>query len=542
MVRTVTPFLNVSEKSLEEENCRPRLYCLLSELTLNKKLPGRGTIPRASTKRISGHHQPRSHLRLCPNQSLTMANLRLSPSANLLRNSRLFALPPAIARPKAERESPTATTLYPTHAAIETTPSSLSRGDWGLKRSLPRDPRTRRRKGGKMYGTSTPIIRIGDIDSIDHITDFESAADHAINLQKFQDMNLPLTRRTVYGYLPEGQLGLPHKSVFDPSVDHTDADSLSPSEGRWKFKGPRIAMQKEGEFQEYLEKSVKDRKRAFVRFLRKRFEARKSVHVATEATEVSAQDAFDGKKPDAGASNAEFEHYLRELRQDEDQLSSLIEYFFDLPTNSAIDPSAKLEYLQQPPKTHLSAGLSYLKSAAHITNDPVRGPQLESKPVQARVLSPAIRDNERAMLGVGGFAVEDGRRARFKSEEIKGIRTLDTDTPGGTKLWVHPRKVFMGHNGQIEMEPERASTKTLRAHGIEPPKTLAEVQEAAEADARDAERRIQAGRRHLNEEGNEELSSLVPSSAQSDVATETRGSGSKDAAKDLLDLMSLHAR
>lgn len=237
-------------------------------------------IPRASTKRISVLHQPRSYLRL-PNQSQTMANLRLSPSANLLRNSRLFALPPVIARPKAERESPTATTPYPTHTAIETTPSSLSKGDWGLKRPLPRDPRTRRRKGGKIYGTSTPIIRIGDIDSIDHITDFESAADHAINLQKFQDMNMPLTRRTEYGYQPAGQLGLSHRSVFDPSADNTDADNLSPSEGRWKFKGPLISMQKEGEFQEYLEKTVKDRKRAFIRFLQKCFEARKSVRMAS---------------------------------------------------------------------------------------------------------------------------------------------------------------------------------------------------------------------------------------------------------------------
>ena len=481
-----------------------------------------------------------------------MANLRLAPSANLLRNSRLFALPPPITRPKAAKESVTATSPYPTHAAIETTPSSLSKGDWGLKRPLPRDPRTRRRKGGR-YGTSTPVIRIGDIDSVDHITDFESAADHAINLQKFQDMNLPLTRRTIYGYLPAGQLGLSHKSVFDPLVDNTDPESLAPSEGRWKFKGPMIATQREGEFQAYLEKTVKGRKGEFMRFLRERLQARMNDRLKTEATELGAQDAFEDQASKRSISDADFEHYLRELRQDEDQLSSLIEYFFDIPTNSAIDPLSKLEHLQLPPKTHLSAGLSYLKSAAHIDNDPVKGPRLEPKPVQARVLTPAIRDNDRATLGVGGFAVEDIRRATFKSEEIKGIRTLDTDVPGGTKLWVHPRKVFMGASGQIEMEPERASSATLTAQGIEPPKTLGEIQQAAKADARDAERRAKAGSRHLNEEGKEELSELVPDSARPDAAAKssslvpdstlpspeiaTSASDSNDAALDLMDLI-----
>lgn len=72
-----------------------------------------------------------------------MSVARLSPTANLLRNSKLFALPPALslppARPTAEptATSDTATTLYPIKAALETPTSSLHVGDWGLKRALP---------------------------------------------------------------------------------------------------------------------------------------------------------------------------------------------------------------------------------------------------------------------------------------------------------------------------------------------------------------------------------------------------------------------
>ena len=514
-------------------------------------------------------------------RELGMANLRLSPSANLLRTSRLFALPPALPRTKAVQESPTSTGPYPTHATIETTPSSLARGDWGLKRSLPRDPRSRRRKGDKTYGTSTPMVRIGDIDSIDNVTDFESAADYAINLRKYQDLHLPLSRRTHYGYQMTGQLGVPQQSVFDPAVDNTRDDNLTEAQGRWKFRGPTLSAQTQGEFDEYLKGTVRNQKGAFLDFLRERWQHIKRSRNLGNGHDIHKNQSFntdslsaseaetsttpssvgqsgksssrgeglsDQSQKDASSGNgsdAEFEQYLKELRQDDGHLLALVQYFFDIPNNTAIDPSLRLEQLQQPSATHGSAGLSYLKTSAHMSNHPTQGPRRDPRPIQARILKPAVRDNEKAILGIGGFIAEDARRGMFKSDEIKAVRTLDMDEPGGAKVWVHLRKNYMSPNGRMIIEPERATDSTLRAQGIEPPKTLGDALKAAEAEARDAERRAQAGR-NFDEAEEENLGGLGPGNAQSDGAddstTTAQPAQNSDASLDFLELISTNPR
>src|SRR5262249_42873165 len=113
-----------------------------------------------------------------------MTAARLSPAATLLRNSKLFALPAALSLPAVEpsseplARSDSATTPYPTRAALETPSHSLNRGDWGLKRSLPVKTTTK-------SGTPTIRIRRG-IDTPEHVADFESAADHVITLRKYQ--------------------------------------------------------------------------------------------------------------------------------------------------------------------------------------------------------------------------------------------------------------------------------------------------------------------------------------------------------------------
>ena len=425
------------------------------------------------------------------------------------------------------------------------------------------------------------MVRIGDIDSIDNVTDFESAADYAINLRKYQDLHLPLSRRTHYGYQMTGQLGVPHQSVFDSAVDNTRDDNLTPVQGRWKFRGPTLSAQMQGEFDEYLNGTVRKRKVAFLDFVRERWQHMRRARslgsghdvdenqssntdspsdangetsfnpssVAQSGERSSRAEGFsDQSKEDvssANGSDADFEQYLKELRQDEDHLLALVQYFFDIPTNKAIDPSMKLEQLQRPFATHGSAGLSYLKSSAHMSNHPIQGPRTESKPIQARVLKPAVRDNEKATLGIGGFIAEDARRGMFKSDEIKGIRTLDMDEPGGTKVWVHLRKNYMSPNGRMIIEPERATDSTLRAQGIEPPKTLGDALKVAEAEARDAERRAQAGR-DLDGAEEEKLGGSGPGNAQSDKAEDSiktaQPAQSSDAALDFLDLISSNSR
>lgn len=118
----------------------------------------------------------------------------LSPTAHLLRNSRLFSLPKPLPRPPVSetfgagitKASDTATLPYPTHQAIATTKASLARGDWGLKRPIP--------SRSHLVQVSDPVLRVTQLDTIEHVTDFDSAADHVRTRQKWEEMGVPMMK------------------------------------------------------------------------------------------------------------------------------------------------------------------------------------------------------------------------------------------------------------------------------------------------------------------------------------------------------------
>ncbi|KAF2243109.1 hypothetical protein BU26DRAFT_524071 [Trematosphaeria pertusa] len=125
---------------------------------------------------------------------MALRRQNLSPTANLLRNSRLFSLPNPLPRPNVaetygagvQKVSDTATLPFPTHQAIATTPSSLARGDWGLKRPLP--------SRSHLVQTSNPVVRVKQLDTIEHVTDFDSAADHVRTRQKWEELGIPMMK------------------------------------------------------------------------------------------------------------------------------------------------------------------------------------------------------------------------------------------------------------------------------------------------------------------------------------------------------------
>lgn len=186
----------------------------------------------------------------------------LSPGAQLLKNSRLFSLPPPLPRPTQEargnkgltyRDSETATLPYPIQQAIATPPSSLQRGDWGLKRNLPLAQTT---------NISNPAIRIKGLDTIEHITDYESATDHTRTLEKFQELSIAITR--------QGD----RTSVVQQAKHIFDNDDTTPSDRpihlakyrkreRWKYYGPDLSSITEHEFQLYLKNELKGRMHEF---------------------------------------------------------------------------------------------------------------------------------------------------------------------------------------------------------------------------------------------------------------------------------------
>ena len=393
-------------------------------------------------------------------------------------------MPPPLPKPQnleagsSKRESQTATLRYPTHAAIETSQSSLSKGDWGLKRSLP----------NKTFPTtSPPLIRIGDVDSMDHIAEFESAADYTQNIRKWQEMNLPISVP-----LPEQRSAasfsqaLTNMSVFESKRDTTVKGDGGMGYGRWKFKGPWLAGKTEMEFRNYI-KSIRKRKlhlkfRRFIHWqlLEKMIEAQKR-----EATDLGEDHKFSFIK----ISEEEIDASLKQLRHDKKRLHETIEKFLDLPNftrlsgelgvDSKANQNGAEDFFRKrgPPKTHPSAGLSYLRTYSYIHNHPILGPQAYRPPVCGRILAPQTKHGNyarpRAKIGIAGVVAHDSRSTTYSQPVPPGLVMYDPDIPGGGKDWFHPEHATIDPTGRIILNLQHSSQTTVALYkGILPPEQV----------------------------------------------------------------------
>ena len=384
-----------------------------------------------------------------------MATARISPAASLLRHSRLFSIPPPLT-PPAALVSDTASQAYPTRAAIETPTSSWYRGDWGFKRSLPL-------KSTSKTGTTTIRVQNG-IDSIEHITDFESAADHVLTLQKWRELNLPV-RFTSKSPKDE------NTSVFEAKLDNI-IPSTSPTHRRWRYSGPWLAGQPGWEFDALL-KRVRDRKMEFQNYVRARLSAERNLSQRQEAIDAGV----DLDQTEVEISEEEFSEHMRYLRATPSAFGPLIVDFLDLPdgpkaTNEKVAAKGGFSYGRTtvaaqaysergPPRTHPSAGLSYYRSGAHVFNHAVFGPQQDNAPVVARVLKPSIRRRQ-GNLGIAGFVASEST-----SSAVMGT-TKGTwqPTPGGLKLLVRPTTATVTSDGRFILSAVAAGRNVEKMYGF----------------------------------------------------------------------------
>lgn len=470
-----------------------------------------------------------------------MSMRRLSPTANILRNSRLFALPHPLPRPttadfiaSTNFDSETATTAYPTHPAIETTERSLARGDWGLKRPLPLKSTTK---------TSTPTVRIDNVDSIDYITDFASASDHTRTLDKWREMDMPLS--LMMRERAASTIQPPPISSFESDVDNT-AISEEESQTRWKFQGPWLAGLEEGEFQDFMKKKVAKRKAEFRTFLRKHLakaqEATRRRKIQEAGGDLESLQTLEGT--DMEVSDAALDLYIKRLREDETTMQEMINEFLDIPRDNRINNASlgRSSYNDKgPPVTHPSGGLSYLRTASHLFNHPLHGPQDDKTPVQARVLAPQSelnRPKRRATLGIGGVITDDSRQPFANGDDLFEVEQFDPDLGGGGKVWVEPKRANLDNLGKIELTTKRAETNAIHVllkdkgeFREEPRKT--EIPPAAVAAARDrtlpnfVSKSEDSGDRGY---GLEDFSRLLPQRSKAQGATQ-------DSDKDPVDLL-----
>lgn len=468
-----------------------------------------------------------------------MTSARLSPAANLLRNSKLFAVPGAVplppSRPTADvvHRSDTATSIHPTSAAIYTDSGSLSQGDWGLKRPLP---------GKAFHKTKTPVIRLrSDVDTREHIADFDSAADHALTLQKWE--NYPLVMSS--GFVGKGQKA--RTSAFHPALDNTtakvvpvptaapqtiplgrwnDADRqrflgsaaeassstskpttvsnnnqqvsleetleqyrhdyaaeaeasgriIPPSQvttppvrqktRRWRYEGPWLAGMTNADFEEFLKQLDGEKIGAFRKHLKKGIVARRQKEHAASLDEARAA-AVDAPAPSSlKVSEEEVTHLLRDLREKTDIFATEIASFLDLPdglpdntrnrewSRTSDQGTAASPRFQSagPPRTHPSAGFSYLRSDRYATMSPKFGPQNPYYPVPARHLKQIVFPvkgysgiNQSDYWGVGGFIASIKQTGN--NHEFRTWRT----TNGGPKTSATVDQAFVASDGSVQL-------------------------------------------------------------------------------------------
>jgi hypothetical protein len=449
-----------------------------------------------------------------------MTAARLSPAASLLRNSRLFAVPAAISLPPVEPSSDTisisdtATTPYPTRAAIETPLASLNVGDWGLKRPLPTKTTTK---------SGTPLLRFQrGIDTAEHVVDFESAADHVLTLRKYQELNLRVTLPT-----PKARRAMQETRVspFEKELDHTaehpvsalpvgaskswidlspaerrqhlpkhlrvalnkhekekakseqDRQQLEPSATeptpvaeaealpeqirRWRYSGPFLAGLNGMEFDAFLDTVTKEKRDAFRDVVKQDL-----IEYRTQQQQVNAigQDRIDAASHAvAEVTDDDVADHMRYLRSEPRRFAPLIVKFFDLADGPKAvvdvqDPwdygrstiSAEVYRESGPPRTHPSAGLSYMKTDTMIENDPLTGARGARGAVAARLLRSRQVDSTRHIpsVGVAGFVVPKPEASTSMMEQnLKWQAVKD-----GQKLVVSTQAATVSQAGRVEIQ------------------------------------------------------------------------------------------
>ena len=457
---------------------------------------------------------------------MSTAATRLSPAVNLLRNSRLFAVPAPIPSPshsgssQGTFDSETATLPYPTHAAIQTYPSALQQGDWGLKRSLPTKSTAR--------GSKTAIRIRGAFDTIEHIADFESAGDHVVTLQKWQSLHLPITRpaerRQIGGR--DHKSGGPQSSVFEDKNDGI-SQTENDQQLRWRFHGPYLQGISGFEFENYL-RDVRAKKGSFREYIEGVLQRRRT-NTADEFERDNAQASDQSKA--VGGMDAEIDSYIKYLRKNPEELGDTLSDFLDLPggpgafTESSPSTSLKTPMLPTlrtsnlsseqyaisgPPKTHPSAGLSYLLSAAYLNNYPEYGPTPHRPLIYSRVLK-FDNVNDSGIYGVAGFVTSNlVDESLFKQEQSSRPTSKDSTHPtikyarrnpaggGGKKTFTQVLQASFGSDGRLELALGRPTDMAEAISDCEKPFNRNNSESRLEEDRRAMDDKI---KRRVNDSG-----------------------------------------
>lgn len=249
-----------------------------------------------------------------------------SPTAQLLRGSRLFSVPSPLPKPILEESrgygrhatSDFASSPYPTQQVIIAPNHQRKRGEWGLKRALP--VKTTRAAHG---------VHIHEIDTRDQVTDFSSATTQAKALLKLQELELCLTRSAKLeqaSTVTKIQTSI-RPNAFERDHDYTGryAEHYTSTRepkywlaSRWRKRGPNLREMHEADFQDFLQTEIPGRAEEFVAMLKSNA-LRQFVKGLVSKTQFLVQkDKYDEQK-------AEWLYYTWLDRFSDQELSAYVE-------------------------------------------------------------------------------------------------------------------------------------------------------------------------------------------------------------------------
>ncbi|KAF3921311.1 hypothetical protein ABW21_db0208465 [Orbilia brochopaga] len=446
-----------------------------------------------------------------------MSSKAASPTASLIRHSRLMAMPaPRSSSHAALSDSQIYRPPYPTHQAITTPESSRHRGDWGLKRPIPRK-------------VASSYLRYNDIDTIQHRTTFESSHDTVITLKKWQEMGIPIklfdqlagrfTSAFLFDDVPSVSLsnGSPASALSD------DASSSSKSAGItapiWGYREKFIQHMTPGELKTFIDTKLVPRRLEFQQFA-KQFEAKQkptspatttttttTTTTALEQTDSEAPNPEDALPPEENAespasdipqrlsppSSALHPHFtaepipaeVRKMRHDSITAVNGVRAFLKIPLRQA------------PMTTHPSGGLYYILDASYLENHPLLGP-MPDKLVPARSihkLDLKLADaswRRRSYYLISGFAIyatqDQVNRNYERAFNLTGTLNLspiaaDLDQAGKVRIDfdnIAPHQMYTdmietsAHKIRMQLDTGKGTLAAVRAAGGSSQKTQQE--------------------------------------------------------------------
>ena len=150
------------------------------------------------------------------------------------------------------------------------------------------------------------------------------------------------------------------------------------------------------------------------------------------------------------------------------------------PTINSEDylPKSNSPYAETgPPKTHPSAGLSYLRTNRYIYNHPIYGPQEHPPPIQGRIVIPknANVGSFAPKLGIAGVVTDSPLTESFNTSDSSakakqgksrkrthpGLLNIEPDKFGGSKVYLRPGTASIDPSGRIDLRVESGEGPAL---------------------------------------------------------------------------------